>query len=132
MYATCHCGDYKACLNADPFQVSYCHCRDCRKATGAPVTVFAGFRMTDIILESGIVKAYRSSRHVDRLSCAACGSPVGYTDDRLRGEIYIYIGLIDDADRLMPHLHAWTSEKLPWVRCDDGLVKYTGFSRKRF
>ncbi len=33
----------------DPFSSSYCHCRDCRRQSGAPVMAFVGFRETDLV-----------------------------------------------------------------------------------
>lgn len=44
----CRCGLISAEASADPFWTSYCHCRDCRKQTGAPVMAFVGFKESAI------------------------------------------------------------------------------------
>lgn len=118
-------------MRTEPFWVSYCHCADCRKATGAPVTAFAGFSSSDITIKGGPAATYRSSSHVERLFCADCGTPIGYVDDRLRDEAYFYIGLFDEIAELKPTLHAWTSEQVEWLSILDELPRYYGFSRER-
>ena len=39
----CRCGAVRFQATSDPEHVSYCHCGDCRRATGAPVSAFVGF-----------------------------------------------------------------------------------------
>ena len=34
----CRCGAVRFEASADPHHVSYCHCKDCRRASGAPVS----------------------------------------------------------------------------------------------
>lgn len=74
----CRCGAWRFDAAAEPFQVSYCHCTDCRRATGAPVTVFAGFRHDDIEANGEEPAEYSAVPGVSRLFCRRCGTPVGY------------------------------------------------------
>ena len=39
----CRCGAVRFEASAEPHHVSYCHCGDCRRASGAPVSAFVGF-----------------------------------------------------------------------------------------
>ena len=39
----CRCGAVRFEASAEPFHISYCHCSDCRRATGAPVAAYVGF-----------------------------------------------------------------------------------------
>ena len=49
--------------------VIYCHCRDCRKSSGTPVSLFAGYRVQKVEIEQGTPKVYESSPGVRRSFC---------------------------------------------------------------
>lgn len=127
----CRCGAYRFQVSADPIQVSYCHCSDCRRATGAPVTVFAGFREDQVERLGDEAAVHRSAPEVERHFCSQCGTPIGYRDLRLPDEIYFYLGLLDEPSRLVPQLHAFESERLAWLDIVDDLPRFERFSRSR-
>lgn len=52
---------------------------------------------------------------VRRWFCKRCGSPLAATFDYLPGQIYIPIGIIDNAEELSPEIHCHTAQMLPWV-----------------
>lgn len=131
IHGRCDCGRCRLRIAAEPFQVSYCHCADCRKATGAPVTVFVGFPERSIVYEGERPECRASSRFVERLFCSACGMPMAYRDNRLEDELYLHVGVLDEPERFEPRLHAWVAEALPWLRIEDDLPRYEGFSRSR-
>jgi hypothetical protein len=116
----CSCGAIRFAAGAEPMQVSWCHCRDCRRQTGAPAVVWAGFRIGDVAFE-GTPKRRRSSEQVTRSFCADCGTPISYEHEELQGEIYIHAGLFDEADRLVPDRHAYVTTKLFWMLLEDCL-----------
>jgi hypothetical protein len=120
--ARCFCGAVKIAAAAEPFQVSWCHCKDCRRQTGAPAVVWAGFHSGDLAVE-GTPKRRRSSEHVFRSFCAECGTPMTYEHDELPGEIYVHAGLFDEADRLVPDRQAYVTSRLFWMHLEDGLDK---------
>ena len=78
----CFCGAVRFAAAGQPFQVSWCHCRDCRRQSGAPAVVWAGFRSDEVTFE-GAPKRRQSSPHITRSFCAECGTPMTYEDDRL-------------------------------------------------
>ena len=39
----CRCGAVGVTVYGEPRVVVYCHCEDCRRSSGAPVSVFAGY-----------------------------------------------------------------------------------------
>jgi|TARA_R100001369_G_scaffold80430_1_gene110801 hypothetical protein len=127
----CRCGKYRFRVFGEPFWVSYCHCSDCRKATGAPVAVFAGFKSDEVKLFGEKATTYKSIPEVKRLFCSRCGTPIGYQDARLPGEIYYYIGVLEEQSKVVPQLHAWISERLDWLSIADDLPRYQHFSRPR-
>lgn len=126
----CFCGAIRFTASGEPFQVSWCHCRDCRRQTGAPAVVWAGFR-SDQVLFRDEPRRRRSSPHVIRSFCPDCGTPMTYEDERLQGEIYIHSGLFDEADRLVPDSHGYVTSKLFWLHLEDGLDRFETTTRLR-
>ena len=127
----CRCGAYRFRVSNAPFWVSYCHCSDCRKSTGAPVAVFAGFKVDDVKITGVEGATYKAIPGVTRPFCSECGTPIGYEDIRLPGEIYYYIGMLDNQEAHAPQLHAYVEERLGWLNISDDLPRYKHFSRPR-
>ena len=129
LHGHCFCGAVRFVASAEPFQVSWCHCKDCRRQTGAPAVVWAGFQVGELAIE-GTPKRRRSSEHVTRSFCADCGTPLSYEHDELKGEIYIHAGLFDEADRLVPDRHGNETSKLFWIHLEDGLDAFEATTRE--
>jgi hypothetical protein len=85
--------------------VIYCHCRDCRKSSGAPISLFAGCGSEQVETEQGTPKVYKSSLGVRRSFCADCGTSLSYEDERLPGEVYLMLGAFDDPEQFEPEVH---------------------------
>ena len=66
----CRCGAIRlrAYGRADA-GIIYCHCRDCRKSSGAPVSPFGGYGSEQVETEQGMPKVYESSHGVRRSFC---------------------------------------------------------------
>ena len=126
----CRCGDVLWRCAEAPISVSYCHCADCRRATGGPFTVFVGFR-ANVVSYRGVPARYRATVHATRLFCRSCGSPVGYRDDRLYNREYFYVGVMECPSRYRPACHAFTAEQLAWLHVDDELPRHETFSTTR-
>ena len=92
----CRCGAVRFEAAAEPVHVSYCHCGDCRQASGAPVSAFVGFPG-----RCGVVRRRGAARPtingpVTRSFCATCGSPIAYVDEpHRRDRIYFMLGAMD-------------------------------------
>lgn len=127
--ASCRCGLIGAEAKGEPFLVSYCHCRDCRKQAGAPVMILVGFRDEDVSWQGQPANARLGG--VERAFCAACGSQIGYRDERLHGHVYLTIGFMDEPERYKPTLHAFDRRRLPFFHIDDDLPRFDGFSVDR-
>jgi hypothetical protein len=130
LHGRCFCGAVRILAAAEPFQISWCHCRDCRRQTGAPAVVWAGFRSEQVAFE-GAPKRRQSSEHVVRSFCAECGTPMTYEHDELAGEIYVHAGLFDEADRLVPDRQAYVTSKLFWMHLEEGLTTFDSTTRSR-
>lgn len=107
----------------------YCHCRDCRKQTGAPMMAFVVFNDSDVTW-FGTPKTFRSGG-VERSFCEHCGSQIGYRDDQLPGEIYLALGFMDEPERYKPSFHAFDKRRLPFIHLADELPRHDGFSTQR-
>jgi len=70
----CMCGAVRYAAPA-PHCVIYCHCRDCRRHTGAPLVSFVGYQMSEIKWSGDARKIYKSSANLGRGFCGKCGTP---------------------------------------------------------
>ncbi|RLQ89247.1 GFA family protein [Notoacmeibacter ruber] len=126
----CRCGAVRFELTAEPHFASYCHCTDCRQATGAPVASFIGVHDADVVWQ-GKPEGEYGEPPVKRFFCSLCGSPIGYRDEGLAGRLYLYHGALDDPERYAPTHHAFTSERLDWFATADDLPQHEHFSVQR-
>lgn len=118
----CLCGAVRFVCEGEPINVRVCHCRLCQKAYGAPFNARALFAQDQVTL-SGPLARYPSSRAIDRLYCEACGTRLASW--RTNGTaVGIALALFDDRNAFAPTEHIWVSEKLAWLRLDDGLPQH--------
>lgn len=120
----CMCGAVRVRANGKPMGVVYCHCHDCRASSGAPVSLFAGYRAEQVEWSRGKPKGYRSSETVVRSFCPHCGTPLSYKDGGLPGEVYVPIGVFDAPEAFEPEVHDWASQRIPWFEVHDDLPRY--------
>lgn len=118
----CRCGAIRFEASADPAYASYCHCGDCRRASGAPVAAFVGFNTADIRF-SGAAAATYGTAPVKRSFCGNCGAPIAYTDERLSDRIFFMLGAMDAPENYPPRMHGYVGEQLPFFHVDDGLPR---------
>jgi hypothetical protein len=125
------CGAVRIRASGSPLGVPYCHCGDCRKSTGAPVALFAGYAAGQVEVERGAPQVYESSPGVRRSFCGGCGTSLFYEDERLPGEIYVHVGVFDDPARFEPTAHSWYARRLGWMEMADDLPRHARSSRPR-
>lgn len=120
----CRCGAVAFRARAEPEVVVYCHCRDCRRSSGAPISLWAGYRSERVELTRGEPTVYESSPGVRRSFCGTCGSPISFEDEQLPGETYLPGGVFDAPEALVPGSHDWVSLRLPGFDVADGLPRH--------
>ena len=120
----CRCGAVAFRARAEPTVVVYCHCRDCRRSSGAPIALWVGYRSERVELTRGEPTVYESSPGVRRSFCATCGSPISFEDERLPGETYLPGAVFDDPEAFEPEAHDWVSRRLRWFDVSDGLPRH--------
>ena len=119
----CYCGAVRITAPADAQTVTYCHCADCRRATGAPVTAFAAFALDSVTLTGGPVSRAHLTDGVERWFCTGCGSPLKAWFAYLPDQVYLPLGVLDQAPDMAPRHHCYVQDAMPWIHVDDGLPR---------
>ena len=126
----CYCGLTRITARCAPQVITYCHCTDCRRASGAPVSVFAAFSSEDVTFEPSLGVPASAAPSAKRWFCSGCGSSVASQYDYLPGQIYVAVGLLDQAAELAPQGHAHFDQALSWLHVADDLPKTKGSARE--
>lgn len=116
---------------ARPQTVTYCHCSDCRRLSGAPVAAFAAFAPDDVTFTPTKGPRQSVTKGVDRWFCRECGTSLAATYDYLPDQVYIPLGIIDQVDTLAPQSHAQTASALAWLHISDDLPRDGASARDR-
>lgn len=124
MRSRCFCETVEFAIAGVPEWVAYCHCEDCRRATGAPVTAYASFKNEVLELISGTLLYFESSPGTLWGSCSVCHSPITYQCEKYPEETHIHLITIDAHDDLSPDIHVHCSEKVRWLDIADDWPKY--------
>ncbi|KIT17664.1 GFA family protein [Jannaschia aquimarina] len=127
MTGRCYCGASSVVATGEPEIVTYCHCADCRRVTGAPVAAFAAFRSEAVDVRAG--KPVSHSAGVARWFCRSCGSPMAACFDYLPGQVFVPVGVLDKAADLAPVLHCHSASALPWLTISDDVPREAGSGR---
>lgn len=118
----CLCGAVRFACEGEPVNVRVCHCRTCQKAMGSPFFARALFEQSAITVK-GDTARYPSSELLDRVFCARCGTRL-FSWRRNGTAAGVALATFDDRNAFAPTAHMWVSEKVEWVRLDDGLPQY--------
>jgi hypothetical protein len=103
--------------------VDYCHCEQCRRASGAPVLAWIQVATERFHVTKGSAKPFASSAHSTRWFCQDCGSQI-YMTDNAGAAVGVTLGTLDRPDSVRPTVHGWDSERLPWFHIADSLPRY--------
>jgi hypothetical protein len=118
----CLCGAVRFAAKGEPVNVRICHCRNCQKAMGSPFFARALFEQSAITIQ-GETARYPSSDQLDRVFCPRCGTRL-FAWRKLGTRAGVALAAFDDRNAFAPTAHMWVSEKMDWVRLDDGLPQY--------
>ena len=120
----CLCGAVRYRVTCAPLASGICHCRSCRRAASAPTLPFVVFEASSFAFTRGSPAEFRSSPPVTRSFCGRCGAPLTYRTADSPDRIDVMTGSLDEPDAIPPTFHVWVSEKLAWMRIEDGLPAY--------
>ena len=120
----CLCGAVRFKAAGEPTNVRVCHCRNCQKAMGSPFFARALFAQSALKVE-GETGRYASSELLDRVFCKTCGTRL-FAWRKNPAVAGVALAAFDDRNAFAPTEHIWVSEKMDWVKLDDGLPQYPG------
>jgi len=118
----CMCGAVRFRCEGEPVNVRICHCRNCQMAMGSPFYARALFAQDKLTVE-GETARYASSEALDRVFCTVCGTRL-FSWRRNGTAAGVALATFDDRNAFAPTEHIWVSEKIDWVKIDDGLPQY--------
>lgn len=112
----CHCGAIRYRLTESPINHTLCHCIDCRRASGAPMVGWAMFNASALLMEKGLPQIYASSEHARRHFCAACGTGLFYTNEKLvPGLVDVQSATFDEPDKVPAQMQIQTADRIAWM-----------------
>ena len=117
----CFCAALRYRVDAAPTASAICHCRSCRRASGAAAVAWLTFPRANFRWIRGTPRTHRSSPGVERTFCDRCGTPLTYTRDTLPGTIDVTTASLDDPTRFPPTREVWVAHRLPWQPLSAGL-----------
>ena len=123
----CLCGATRYQIDAEPRYTSYCHCGDCRRASGAPVVAWTFFPAGTLAWSKGEPKALFFEER-ERTFCPECGTPLSFYDPAIPAEFEVTTCSLDDPCLLPPRDHNWVVDRLPWFETADSLPRHDHYS----
>jgi hypothetical protein len=117
----CACGAVEVTVKGAPIIMGYCHCRDCRDWSAAPVNAFTIWPKDAVTVTKGAdnLGTYERSERSRRTWCKTCGGHV-LSEHPPKGFVDVYAATIADYP-FKPALHVHYEEAV--LRVKDGLPK---------
>lgn len=119
----CYCGDVEFEIDGEPIFVGHCHCESCRRASGAVLTTYAGFRPDQVSFTGTMPSRFSKGKGVTRSFCGRCGASIAYEHATRPNEIHLHLGLFDDLEQTVPGSHSFYQEKPGWLHADEHLPR---------
>lgn len=121
----CLCGAVRYEASAQPYNITHCHCSDCRRSSGAAFVTWASFPRSSFRFTNPMVTA-REVAWAGRLRsfCPRCGTPLTFLAGADAAEVDVTVCSFDDPCAVTPADHTWTNDQLPWIRLADLLPAY--------
>lgn len=120
----CLCGAVRYRLVGAPQFSALCHCRSCRRASGAPAVSWLHVALSQLSFTKGAAASIASSPGVERTFCARCGTPLTYRAESYGDAIDITTCSLDDPDLFPVQAHVWASHRLGWFDTTDHLPRF--------
>jgi len=125
----CLCGAIRYRVTAAPTAVVVCHCRTCRRVSGAPSLSWAIFQAADFAFTKGNLATFTSSPGVERGFCSHCGTTLTYASTDHPEVADVTTATLDNPDAFVPTKEIWLEEKIAWEAVDHARARYPRSSR---
>jgi uncharacterized glyoxalase superfamily protein PhnB len=117
----CFCGAIRYRISGTPGSIGICHCQSCRRASGAPSVSWFTIPSAQFTRLTGTPQNHRSSAHVVRTFCGACGTQLTYAHDSSPESLDVTTASLDHPEAVEPTKEIWLVDKLPWVALNENL-----------
>ena len=121
---SCACGSVRFEIEAVR-SLTHCHCRTCRKLTGAAFATYAHVEKAKFRWLGGekLIRRYESAPGSFRAFCPKCSSLVPGQAPYL-ATMSVPAGLLDGDPGVRPKLHVFASSRAPWWEIADHLPRH--------
>jgi hypothetical protein len=123
IYGGCLCGAVRYEATGEHYNVTHCHCTDCRRSSGAAFVTWASFRRPEFRFIQGEPRVFQWAGRL-RSFCAACGTPLTFMTAPEADEVDVTVCTFDHPGAISPADHIWVEDRLPWIRLADDLPVY--------
>jgi hypothetical protein len=123
IHGGCLCGSVRYESTGPPYDITHCHCSDCRRSSGAPFVTWASFRRSGFRFTTGRPREMQWAGRL-RSFCAHCGTPLTFLAGAEVDEIDVTVCSFDEPAIVTPADHTWIEDRLPWIRLADALPAY--------
>jgi hypothetical protein len=120
MHGGCLCGGVRYEASGEPYNVTHCHCADCRRSSGSTFVTWASFRRADFRFTRGEPRELAWAGRL-RSFCQQCGTPLTFMTGPEADEVDVTVCSFDHPDSVTPADHTWVEDRLPWIQIADGL-----------
>ena len=124
----CLCGGVQYEVTCRPDAVYYCHCSQCRRASGSSFATNVAVRRSSfkVISGSDLITSYESTIGKHRNFCSKCGSPLFSEYLNEPETLYLRVGTVDNDSGLTACAHIWVASKAAWYDIRDNLSAHPG------
>src|SRR6185369_10377802 len=128
MNGECLCGGVRIEISGKVGPLVYCHCSQCRKASGTAFAANADVRRKYWQFAAGedLVREYESSPGKFRAFCSRCGSPIYSRTRDAADTLRVRFGILNADPERRPLAHFHVASKAPWFEITDGLPQFAG------
>lgn len=122
---SCLCGAVRIRVDGKLGPLIFCHCSQCRRASGGAFAANANVRARYLTLEGReSIREYESSRGKFRAFCSRCGSPIYSRVDSDPETYRLRLGTLDGDPGRRAVAHGFVDSKAPWYEILDELPRY--------
>ena len=118
----CRCGAISVETPFTPDFSVYCHCDDCRRATGAPVLASIGVPKDRLTWRGA--PARHTIGTATRLFCRECGSGIGQEHESQSHMTFLNTAFMDDPEAFPPKAHTFAGDQVTWLALHDDLPRH--------
>ena len=120
IHGGCLCGATRYEASGGPYNITHCHCADCRRSGAAAFITWASFARKAFRLTQGEMRTVNFAGRL-RSFCPQCGTALTFRSDQEAEEVDVTVCSFDYPELVSPADHIWIEDRLPWIQLADRL-----------